>query len=145
MRNSIRLGALALGVAAVTACGAEGQPSESAQQNADEVVRHYIELRNQGDVDGMLARSCGDLYSWGRDVAGKSRQERQQILAAMRQHPVRVESVTIDHADGYRLDGTVTGSAHTPAGRRTDTQHVTVRQYDDGYRVCALTAPRKPH
>lgn len=137
--RSIRCCALALGVVALSACGAEGQPSASAQQEVDDAVRQYIELRNDGDLDRLLATSCDDLYSWARDLRNKPDEERGPIVAAMREHPVRVRSVTAQHVDDYRVDGTLTGSAETPEGRRTDTQRFTVRQYRDGYRVCALS------
>jgi hypothetical protein len=56
----------------------------------------------------------------------------------MRDHPVDVESVVVDTAGDHVFATTLTGSARTATGRETASQHVEVRQYQDGYRVCEM-------
>lgn len=131
---------VALGVAVLSACGAGAQPSAPAQQAVDRAVRTYIDHRNHGDLEGLLATSCDDLYTSARNLLELPGRDRRSVVRSMTRHPVRVHSVTVQRAADFRLDATLTGSTGTAEGRKTATQHVTVRQYEDGYRVCSLSS-----
>lgn len=129
-----RLWVLAL-PALACACGAPAAPGPTAAETA---VREYVALRNAGDLPGLLAKSCGGLYSSTESLLAQSPEQRRAVTDSMRAHPVEVESVVVDPAGDHVFGATMTGSAQTAGGRRTAVQHGEVRQYRDGWRVCAL-------
>ncbi|HEY3470872.1 MAG TPA: hypothetical protein VGL47_37450 [Amycolatopsis sp.] len=117
-----------------TACGAQAAPGP-----VETAVREYVALRNAGDLRGLLGKSCGALYTSTSRLLAESPDRRREVTASMRAHPVDVESVVVETSGDHVFGATLTGSARTPDGRRSASQHVEVRQYRDGYRVCALT------
>lgn len=119
-------------LALVTACGAPGPTA------AEQAVRDYVALRNAGDLHGLLAKSCGGLYSSTDHLLALTLQQRREIATSMRAHPVDVESVALNPAGDHVFTGTTTGSAQTADGRRSASQRVEVRQFRDGSRVCVL-------
>lgn len=124
-------------VGMLPACNA-ATPSNGEQHTVDRVVRRYIDLRNHGDLNGLLSLSCGQLYSSARNLLRLPDQRRRIVIASMRQHPATVQHVTIDHIQHFRFEATLTASAHTARGQQTGSQHVTIREYRKGYRVCKM-------
>lgn len=138
MRRALSLCLAALGAATLLACDAGASPSTSAQHEVDQAVRRYIDARNQGDLQGLLSLSCEDLYISARNLLHLPEERRSAVIIAMRQHPADVDNVTVEHAEDFHFDVTLVASAHTPQGRQTGTQHVAVREYQDGYRICKM-------
>lgn len=136
MRRISSLGVAVLAVVLLASCNAEGSPSDSERRAVDKTVRHYIDLRNQGDLHGLLAASCEDLYISARNLLRLPDEQRHDVVASMRQHPAKVQHVTVDRAENFHFDATLVASANTAQGQQTGSQHVSVREYRDGYRVC---------
>ncbi|QWF82266.1 hypothetical protein [Amycolatopsis sp. CA-230715] len=122
-------------LAVLGACGTQAAPGSAA---VEQTVRDYIALRNGGELRGLLGKSCGDLYTSTSNLLAQSPDQRRVTVASMRDHPVDVESVVVDNSGDHVFSTTMTGSAQTPTGRQTASQHVEVRQYKDGYRVCTM-------
>jgi hypothetical protein len=119
----------------LAACGAQAAPGPGA---VEKTVRDYVALRNTGDLRGLLGKSCGGLYTSTSNLLAQSPDRQREITASMRDHPVDVESVVVDTSGDHVFATTMTGSARTARGRETASQHVEVRHYQDGYRVCAV-------
>lgn len=124
-----------IALAVVSACGTQAAPESSA---VEKTVRDYIALRNDGELQGLLGKSCGDLYTSTSNLLAQSPDQRRATVASMRDHPVEVESVVVDTSADHVFTTTMTGSAQTPTGRQTASQHAEVRQYRDGYRICTM-------
>ncbi|MEA5358780.1 hypothetical protein VA596_04475 [Amycolatopsis sp., V23-08] len=119
----------------LAACGAQAAPGPGA---VEKTVRDYVALRNNGDLRGMLGKSCGGLYTSTSNLLAQSPDRQGEITALMRDHPVDVESVVVNISGDHVFATTMTGSARTARGRETASQHGEVRQYQDGYRVCEM-------
>lgn len=119
----------------LAACGAQAAPGPGAVETT---VRDYVALRNGGDLRGLLGKSCGGLYTSTSTLLAQSADRQREVTASMREHPVDVESVVVDTAGDHVFATTMTGSAQTAGGRERASQHVEVRQYQDGYRVCEM-------
>ncbi|RJQ76761.1 hypothetical protein D5S17_17010 [Pseudonocardiaceae bacterium YIM PH 21723] len=133
-----RWGLALVALAVVSACGAGPEPGSGPAGAADKAVREYIDVRNSGDLRAMLGKSCEGLYSSTDNLLRLNDEERQDTVRAMREHPVTVDSVTVDKSEKNVIRATMTGSANTESGKQTASQHVEIRQYRDGYRICEM-------
>ena len=131
-------GPVAVALAAVSACGTPTAPVPGDSDAVGRAVREYVNLRDEGDLHDLLNKSCGGLYSSAKNLLAQPADVLSGIVMSMRAHPVTVKSVVVDKAEGYVFSATLTGSAQTAVGRQSASQHVEVRQYQDGYRICAM-------
>lgn len=138
MTRALRWCGAVLSVTLLCGCAAESGPDAATRSAVDNTVREYISLRNAGNLTGLLAKSCEDLYTSTSNILALSEGRQKPIVDSMREHPVQVWSVDIRDAENFRFDAEMTGSAETPSGWRTATQKVRVRHYRQGYRVCRM-------
>lgn len=125
-------------VPALVALAVTGACSAPANSTVEQTVRDYVSLRNNGDLQGMLGKSCGSLYTSTSNLLAQGPDEQRELTASLRAHPVDVTSVVVDSSGNHVFATTMTGSAQTAHGRETASQHVEVRRFQDGYRICAM-------
>lgn len=142
VRTPIR-SVLVIGIAAVLAVPVVGSafadevtPSDQAAITA--AIRHVVDLRNNGDFEGLVANSCGQLTSDLSETTAEA------FRAGLEPNVVTV----VDSVRGFDRtgpDATAVATVHdegAPAPVAKDFLIVLQQQQDGDWKVCSMDQPQ---
>lgn len=133
LKSTFAAVALAVSCGAASACHIGYGQSDPV---AEESIRRFYEIRNVGDIRGLVEATCGDQKVAFDKVMGMSPERRESLLAEIRAEPVHIDSVEFESRDGrfhtYLVDGVVISNKFP--GR----QRVTIVEGEDRWLVCVV-------
>lgn len=135
---------LAAGLSGTISCGKVPDQGDG-QHEVKNLIDHYFNAQNSGNLELLRSYSCGDLYQYyTRVIEGNDTEFRRSVIGSMRGNPVRIVAIDVVSRSGSSIRASIFGrvggsSASVKPHITSGHQVAEITKFRDRMRICSFS------